>query len=89
MKQITFRTLAVLGSCMAAMSFASFASAQSIHHDKMDAKAAMKDIRRLQADKAMARRNHDWKKVEQDQRLIDADRHFVRKDVRKVIRAGG
>lgn len=87
MKQI--KTIGILGLCMAAIGVASFAGAQSVRHDRMDARAARADIRRLQADRAQARMDHNWGKVAQDNRLISRDRQFTRKDTRKVIRATG
>ncbi len=80
--------LFVLTTCFAALGFASIAGAQTVRHDKMDARAARADIRRLQMDRRMALRHHDWGKVKQDDRLIRADQHWIHKDVRKVERAG-
>ena len=60
------------------------ASAQSERHDKMDARAARADIARLQLVRKKDVRHHNWDKVAQDDRLIAADRHFIKKDVRKM-----
>ncbi len=65
-----------------------FASAQSVRHDVMDAGGARADIVKLKAERRAARRAHNWGKVRQDNRLIAADRKFLHRDVRKVIRAG-
>jgi len=86
MKNSKFGSLAVLAVFVA--SFGS-AMAQTIHHDKMDARAARADIIRLQADRREAKRTRNWGKVAQDDRLIAADRHFMKKDIRKVDRSGG
>jgi len=89
MKTNTLRNFSILGICAAAICTAPFATAQSVRHDYMDSAAARKDIRRLKRDRALALRTHNMGKVAQDDRLIAADRHFVRKDTRKVIRGGG
>ncbi len=86
MKNLKLGTLAVLAACIATFGTA---MAQSVHHDKMDARSARADIRRLKVIRAEAVRTHNYGKIAQTDRLIDADRHFVRKDKRKVARAGG
>jgi len=72
-------TLGIMGS----------ANAQSVRHDKMDARAARADIAKLQRDRRSAVRHKNWKKVAQDDRLIEADRRWTRKDVQKIRRSGG
>ena len=84
MTNIKLGTLVFLAACMATLGAA---GAQTVRHDKMDARAARADIRRLRADRRRAVRMGNWGKVKQDDRLIAADQHFVRKDARKVIRA--
>jgi hypothetical protein len=79
----TICLLAVCGATLGA------AAAQTISHDRMDARSARADIRRLKRDRRHALKTNNMGKVAQDDRLIAADRHFVRKDVHKVIRSGG
>ena len=79
-------TFGLLVVCVASFGLA---GAQSVRHDKMDARAAKADIIRLQAERRQAKIDHNWGKVAQDDRLIAADKHFLKKDVRKVKQAGG
>ena len=57
-------------------------------HTNMDLKAAKRDIARLQADRKMAKRHHDWKKVAQDDRLIAKDKEWIRKDAMRLEHKG-
>jgi hypothetical protein len=54
----------------------------------MDARAAHADYMHLKADRRIARMHHNWGKVKEDNRLMAVDRKFMRKDRRKVMRAG-
>jgi hypothetical protein len=77
--------LIVVTACFAACCSA---GAQSVHHDRMDARAAHADYMHLKADRRIARMHHNWGKVKEDNRLMAVDRKFMRKDRRKVMRAG-
>jgi len=79
MTKLNLGTLVLLATCVAAFGTA---GAQTMHHDRMDARAAKADIMRLKADRRNAVRTRNWGKVKQDDRLIAADKHFVRKDIR-------
>ena len=84
MNNIKLGTLALLAVCFG--SFGS-ASAQSRRHDLMDARAARAAIRRLEKDRRKAVRTHNFGKIAQDDRLIAADRYFIKMDEIKARRA--
>jgi hypothetical protein len=86
---MNLKSLGMIAICVTAVGSASAAVAQSVRHDVMDARAAARDIRRLKVEMAAARRAHNWGKVAQDRRLIAADKHFLHRDVRTVIRHDG
>jgi len=86
MTKLKLGNLALVAACLAIFGSA---SAQSIRHDFMDARAARADILKLQSDRRMAVRTHNWGKIAQDDRLIAADRHWIRKDAQKVRNGGG
>jgi hypothetical protein len=50
----------------------------------MDARAAKRDIARLQADRARAVHFKNWSKVAQDDRLIASDRFWIQRDKHKM-----
>ena len=60
------------------------AQAQSTRHTFMDLQAVKRDIYKLERDRAIARRNYEWKKVAQDNRLIAQDRYWLRRDTQKL-----
>ena len=80
------KTIIAVVAATAAFAMAVPAHAQSTKHTYMDLQAAKRDIRRLEEDRAMARRYHEWKKVAQDDRLIAQDRYWVRRDENKLDR---
>ncbi len=53
----------------------------------MYARAARADIRRLEKDRRKAVRTHNFGKIAQDDRLIAADRYFIKMDAIKARRA--
>ena len=79
MKNIKFGFLALVAVCSALVAVA---PAQTMRHDHMDARAARMDIKRLKMDRKVAMRTHNWGKVAQDDRLLAADRHFIKMDKR-------
>jgi hypothetical protein len=79
----------IIAVIIAAAAFAATVPAQTPKpptpkHANMDLKAAKRDIARLQADRAIAKRHHDWKKVAQDDRLIAKDKEWIRKDAQRL-----
>ncbi len=81
-----------LGSiALTAICLASFipAAAQSVRHDRMDARAARADIRNLMVVRRRCIKYKNWRKLKQTDRLIARDQKFINKDVRKVRRSGG
>jgi hypothetical protein len=91
MMTTTLKNFVILGAGRAAIALPALAGAQSLRHDYLDAQAARKDIRRLQADRARAVRYHNWGKVAQDDRLIGQDRYWIYKDRGRIqnARMGG
>ncbi len=83
-KITSIKNLGLTSLCLAAIAMATIGAAQSQRHDKMDGRAAERDIDRLMIDRADARANHNWGKVKQDNRLMNRDWHFVRKDYRRA-----
>jgi hypothetical protein len=88
MKQFNLGKLVVLALCLGAIGVAASADAQSVRHDIMDARGAKADIIKLKADRAIAKHQHNWGKVKQDNRLIANDRKFLHKDIHKVRNSG-
>ena len=88
MKNLMTKNLLILAACVTAISAASIGSAQSAHHDYMDAHAAKMDLIRLRADRKMARAARDWGKVRQDDRLMAKDRYWIRKDLHRANNRG-
>jgi hypothetical protein len=86
MTNLKLGTLGLLAACVLSIGIA---GAQSVRHDRMDARSARADIKRLKHIRKNDVRHQNWGKVAQDDRLIAADRHFVHKDVRKVDQSGG
>jgi hypothetical protein len=88
MNKVKFANLFLFAVCLGAIGVAGSAGAQSVRHDVMDAQSARADIIRLKEERSMARSNHNWGKVRQDNRLIAADRHFLHQDKRKIQNSG-
>ncbi len=94
MRTNTLKTLAAFGAAVTAVILPTMGQAQLIGeqptllHDYMDAKAARRDIARLRLDQRRARQYGNFSKAMQDQRLIDADRYWVRKDVGRIRNSG-
>jgi hypothetical protein len=78
------QSLISLVACVSVVAMVSVAGAQTVRHDKMDSRAARRDISRLQKDRARAVHYKNWAKVAQDDRLIGSDRLWIRKDAHKV-----
>jgi hypothetical protein len=89
MKSQTVKNSIVLAVCFAAFAVAPFASAQSVHHVKMDERAAKADIKRLQKDRKRALKYGNWGKVAQDDRLISSDKFWIHRDMHKVQHSKG
>ena len=89
MKTLNTARFVGLALCVASVCLAASADAQAIRHDKMDARAARRDIARLQKDRARAVHYKNWSKVAQDDRLIASDRFWVTRDHHKVENSGG
>jgi hypothetical protein len=78
-----FKGFAVLATCLAILG-ATVASAQVVnasdpHHNRLDLKAAQRDVAKLRADRRRARKYKNWAKAEQDERLIKADELWIMK----------
>ena len=86
MKNLKLGSFALLAVCLASFGPA---IAQTVHHDKMDARAARADILKLQHDRKHALRTNNMGKVAQDDRLIAADREWIRRDSHKIKNGGG
>lgn len=89
MKTMNLKILGITGAILASMSMLTVANAQSVRHDFLDARAARRDIRHLEADRARALRYRSWSKVAQDDRLISSDRFWIARDKHKIERGGG
>ncbi len=92
-KNPRFGSLIAFATCLAVWGAASVASAQIVnaespHHDWLDAKAAQKDILRLQADRRRALKYRNWSKVAQDERLIKADELWLLKYRHRLHHSG-
>jgi hypothetical protein len=86
MKNHKLGNIVALATCLAIFGSA---SAQAVKHEWLDAKAARRDIARLQVDRHRAVRYHNWAKIAQDDRLIESDRLWIKKDMHKIEHAGG
>ncbi len=86
MTNLKLGTIGLMAICVASFGTA---VAQTVDHDRMDARSARADIHRLKAIRRNDVLQKNWGKVAQDDRLIARDRHFARKDTRKVKQAGG
>ncbi len=84
MKKLNFKTLALLGLGIITLGIAATAGAQSGRHDRMDGRAAERDIDRLMGERSQARADHNWGKVRQDNRLMRADWKWVGRDYRRA-----
>ena len=65
------------------------AAAQSMTHNRMDARAARADIRRLMVIRRRCVKYKNWRKLQQTDRLIARDKDFISQDVHRVRNAGG
>ena len=57
-------------------------AAQSARHDKMDARAARADVRRLMVIRRRCIKYKNWRKLDQTDRLIAKDKQFIAQDGR-------
>ncbi|MDR3691800.1 MAG: hypothetical protein P4L46_20640 [Fimbriimonas sp.] len=79
-------SIALLAICLAG---SIPAAAQSIRHNRMDAKAARADIRRLKVIRRRCVKYKNWGKLMQTDRLIAEDKKFIHRDSHKIHNAGG
>ncbi len=84
MKMLNLKTLALVGLGVVTLGMTAAAGAQSTRHDRMDGRAAERDIDRLIGERAQARTDHNWGKVRQDNRLMKADWKWVGRDYRRA-----
>ncbi len=81
---MNMKTSLLLVATAAFLATAVPAQSKTTRHEFMDLEAAKRDIRKLEHDRAMAKRNHDWKKVAQDDRLIAQDRFWIKQNEIKL-----
>lgn len=81
---IPLKIFALLGIGLAIVGVA---DAQSLHRERLDARAARRDMARVQADLNQARADRNWGKIAQDRRLIAADQRDIRSDLHKADRS--
>jgi hypothetical protein len=81
---LTLKTLALLGLGVVTLSLTATAGAQSARHDRMDGRAAERDIDHLMGLRAQARAEHNRGKIRQDNRLMRADWRWVSRDDRRA-----
>ncbi|HWD38620.1 MAG TPA: hypothetical protein VG944_07210 [Fimbriimonas sp.] len=89
MKVANIRNIFLGLSALAVIGAPAIAGAQSLRHTIMDSHAARADLARLERERTHAVRHHNWSRVHQLDRLIEADRHFIHKDMRKIHRIRG
>ena len=65
------------------------AAAQSMSHNRMDARAARADMRRLIVIRRRCVKYKNWRKLQQTDRLIARDKDFISQDGHRVRNAGG
>jgi len=70
-------SIALLTICMATLIPA---AAQSERHDRMDARAAKADVRRLMVIRRRCIKYKNWRKLDQTNRLIAKDKEFISQD---------
>lgn len=56
------------------------AAAQSMRHNRMDARAARADVRRLMVIRRRCIKYKNWRKLDQTNRLIAKDKQFIAQD---------